>query len=260
MFHHRIDRETPTYVLFHWLLLSFLAGSINSGGLLACGRFVSHMTGFYTLFGQSAAHWTWDEAIGLLSIPLYFLLGTMISAYLVERPIHRGREPHYVLVMNLVFGCLVLASVLGACGWFGTFGETHLKAEYFLLALLCMASGLQNAAVSSASGHSVRTTHMTGNTTDLGIGIVRVWSIQKHTAHYEDEARAAWLRAGIILAFALGSAVGAVLFIQFHYLGFLLPAALALYTAMHEAVAARRLGGKGQGSYVLVPPHRGPRQ
>jgi uncharacterized membrane protein YoaK (UPF0700 family) len=256
MFHHRIDRETPTYVILHWLLLSFLAGNINSGGLLASGRFVSHMTGFYTLFGQSAALWRWEEAVGLLSIPLYFLLGAMISAYLVERPIHRGREPHYVLVMSLVFACLLFATVLGQAGWFGSFGETHLKIDYVLLALLCMASGLQNTAVSCASGHTVRISHMTGNTTDLGIGIVRAMSIRRHTALHEDEVRAAWLRAGIIGAFAVGSAAGAVLFLRYRFLGFLLPAGLALYTAVHEAVAYRSARpGRDTRSYVLLPAH-----
>ena len=80
MFHHRIDRDTPAVVILHWLLLSFLGGSVNSGGLLACGKFVSHVTGFYTLFGQSAASMSWDAALGLFSIPVYFLGGVMISA------------------------------------------------------------------------------------------------------------------------------------------------------------------------------------
>lgn len=241
MFHHKIDRDTPSIVIFHWLLLSFLAGNINSGGLLACGRFVSHMTGFYTLFGQSAARWTWDEALGLLSIPLYFLSGVMISAYLVERPIHRGLKPNYVLVMSLAFACLLAAAIFGNSGWFGDFGETHLKRDYLLLALLCMASGLQNAAVSCSSGHSVRVTHMTGNTTDLGIGIVRVLSLQKGVGHRDDELRATWLRAGIIGAFALGSAAGAALFLQFRFLGFLLPASIAFYVTIREAILSRRL-------------------
>src|SRR5271154_2495994 len=103
MFHHRIDRSTPPLAIFHWLLLTFLAGNVNSGGLLACGRFVSHMTGFYTLFGQNAASLTWDAALGLLSIPFYFLIGVMVSAYFVERPVHQGKKSHYGFVMGLVF-------------------------------------------------------------------------------------------------------------------------------------------------------------
>ncbi len=197
------------------------------------------MTGFYTLFGEHAARTSWDEAIGLLSIPLYFLFGVMTSAYLVDRPVHLGKKPHYVIVMSLAFVCLLSAAIFGNFGWFGRFGETHLRSDYFLLALLCMASGLMNAAVSCASGHSVRITHMTGNTTDLGIGIVRVLSLRKGTTLREDERRAAWLRFGIIGSFAFGSMVGASLFLRYQYLGFLLPAALALYTAGHEGFTHR---------------------
>jgi len=253
MFHHRIDRETPGVVIFHWLLLSFLAGSVNAGGLLACGRFVSHMTGFYTLFGESAANLTWDGAIGLLSIPLCFLIGVMVSAFLVERPIHRGEKPHYILVMSLVFICLSLAAVLGNLGYFGRFGETHLKSEYLLLALLCVASGLQNSAVSVASGHTVRTTHMTGNTTDLGIGIVRTMCLKRNTGAHEDEVRAVGLRTGIIASFAAGSAIGAALFIRFHYYGFFLPAGIALYTLIWEAYFNHRAIDKGISTLVFIP-------
>jgi uncharacterized membrane protein YoaK (UPF0700 family) len=257
MFHHRIDRDTPTFVIMHWLLLSFMAGNINAGGLLACGRFVSHMTGFYTLFGQSVAQWRWDEALGMATIPLYFLAGSMISAYLVERPIHQGKRAHYVTVMLLTSACLFLPAILGTSGvMMGDFGgTTHLRPNYVLLALLCLASGLENAAVSCASGHSVRITHMTGNTTDLGIGIVRIFSLRKYTAHHGDEVKAAWLRFGIITAFSVGSAAGAVLFLRYEYGGFLLPAVLALYTAIHEAVAWRHVKHQrpGRGSYVRPP-------
>jgi uncharacterized membrane protein YoaK (UPF0700 family) len=253
MFHHKIDRDTPRVVVFHWLLLSFLGGNVNSGGLLACGRFVSHVTGFYTLFGQGAATLSWDVALGFLSIPIYFLAGVMISAYLVEKPIHRGQKPHYVLVMGLVCTCLSLVAIMGHLGTFGVFGDTHLKSSYLFIALLCMASGLQNGAVSIASGHTVRITHMTGNTTDLGIGIVRAFFMRKNTGAHADEVRAVRLRTGIISAFALGSAVGAVLFLQFHYDGFFLPAAIALYTLIWESYFNRRRTDGGVNTLVFIP-------
>jgi uncharacterized membrane protein YoaK (UPF0700 family) len=155
--------------------------------------------------------------------------------------------------MNLVFICLTLAAVLGGLGFFGTFGETDLQTEYVLIALLCTASGLQNSAVSVASGHTVRTTHMTGNTTDLGIGIVRVWSLKKHTASYDDEVRAAGLRGGIITAFSLGAAVSGALFMRLHYVGFLFPAAIALYTLIWEDYFNRRNPDKGVSTLVFIP-------
>lgn len=204
---------------------------------------VSHEVGRFDLgdiysFNGSMFYHKIDRATPRLVIFHWLLLS--FPAYLVERPLHRGKKPYYALVMSCSFLCLVLAIVFGSNGWFGSFGETHLKSDYLLLALLCMASGLQNAAVSCSSRHSIRISHMTGNTTDLGIGIVRVLLLEKNTPQYDDERSATWLRAGIIGAFVLGSAAGAVLFIHFHYFGFLLPASLALYITLYEVVISRK--------------------
>jgi uncharacterized membrane protein YoaK (UPF0700 family) len=253
MFHHKIDRETPHVVIFHWLLLSFVGGNLNSGGLLAYGKFVSHVTGFYTLFGQSVADLRWDSAFGMLSIPLYFLIGVMVAAFLVERPIHRKEAPHYILVMALVCLCLSGIIILGHLGAFGAFGETRFKTVYLSISLLAMASGLQNGAVSVASGHTVRIMHMTGNTTDLGIGIVRTLCMSKHSLAHADEVRAMKLRAGIIAAFATGSVAGAALFVRYRYDGFLLPAGICLYTLIWEAYFNRRTKRNGVNTLVFIP-------
>src|SRR5947209_3096681 len=112
MFKHEINKDITWIVLFHWSMLAFSGGAINAGGFLACGRFVSHVTGFGTLFGVEAANGRWDIAIGILSVPFFFLMGAMISAYLIDRPFHRGRKPHYAAVMSLAAFCLVAAALL----------------------------------------------------------------------------------------------------------------------------------------------------
>lgn len=239
MFRHRLHKATRFRTHFDWFLLSFLAGSVNAGGFLAAHRFVSHVTGFATLFGVAAANRHWDQALGLLSIPVYFLLGAMVSAVLVDRNVHRGRRPHYALVMTLVASCLLAAALGGHLGYFGEFGsEPRLRQQYILLALLCGASGLQNAAVSTASGMTIRTTHLTGLTTDLGTGLVRAFS---NPSVYDAEIRAAQYRIGTIVSFGLGSAVGAWIYLAYSYLGFLLPAALALFCVFEALSPARRL-------------------
>jgi uncharacterized membrane protein YoaK (UPF0700 family) len=232
---HRIDRNTSRSVVFHWLLVCFLAAMVNVGGVLTCGHFVSHMSGFYMVFGQHVATITWDTIASLASIPFFFFVGVMISAYLCARPAQQGRKPHYIISMGLVLVCLCLAATLGSMGYFGEFGETQLRTEYLLIALLCMASGIQNGAGSIATANAVRSTHMTGTTTDLAIGVVRIWAIEKNTDAYHNETRAIVLRGGSILAFVLGAAIGAELFIRFHYLGFLFPAVLVLYVMIYAS-------------------------
>ncbi len=241
MFDHSLHDRPGRVARFHWLLLAFLAGSVNAGGYIACGRFVSHVTGFATLFGLDAATGRWDDALGILSVPLYFLMGVMISAYLIDRPYRRGKKPHYATVMSCVALCLILVAVLGQGNAFGVFGEpAHLRRDYFLLALLCAASGLQNAAITTATGATVRTTHLTGLTTDLGIGIIRAISVNPLDPAEKEKINAEWkaarFRVGTIGAFGMGSALGAVLYLRFAYMGFMLPAAIAIYFVIVAAL------------------------
>lgn len=215
---------------FNWFLLSFLAGNVNAGGYLACSRFVTHVTGFATLFGMEAGTGNIRGAFGIMSVPLFFLVGAMISAYFVDRRFHQGEKPRYVIVMGLVATCLLLAVFLGSRGVFGPFGNaTRLREDYILLALLCTASGLQNAAVTTSTGFAVRTTHLTGITTDLAIGLVRAQSVSRDTQTYVTEMRNNWLRIGTIASFMFGSVVGVLVFMRHGYNGFFLPAGIALY-------------------------------
>lgn len=227
MFKHRVDEDTPISVFLKWYILSFIAGNVNAGGLVAAGSFVSHVTGFATLFGVQIANRNWDQAIGILTVPAFFLTGAMTSAYLVDHQEHHGRRPHYDWVMLLVFMCLILVALLGGVRAFGVFNRSiNLKEDYVLLALLCLASGLENAAITTASGGTVRATHMTGITTDLGVGLVRVLG---STRPRKRERQANWVRMGTLVSFIGGSVVGAILFVNVGYFGFLLPAALAFY-------------------------------
>ncbi|HRK07453.1 MAG TPA: YoaK family protein [Pseudobdellovibrionaceae bacterium] len=238
MFRHRVSDQLDLRTVAHWLLLCFVAGNVNSGGYLACHRFVSHVTGFATLAGIEAAEMRWLDALGVITVPIYFLFGVMISAYFVDRRLHEGRSPRYALVMGLASLCLFVSAGVGVAGWWGEFGHSLvISRDYFLLALLCMASGLQNAALTSSSGSTLRTTHLTGATTDLGIGLVRWWALPSQDARRETEKRVAVLRLGSILSFMLGSTVGAFVYLRWQYAGFFLPALLGLYVT---SIAARQ--------------------
>src|SRR4051812_40960898 len=89
-------------LLTRWFLLAFGSGAVNTGGFLACGRFVSHVTGFATLFGMNIARWQWLEAVSVFTVPLYFLLGSMFSAWMVDRRIQQGQNPFYALPLVVI--------------------------------------------------------------------------------------------------------------------------------------------------------------
>ena len=244
MFEHRLNEQAGIKIILYWFLLSFNGGFINAGGFLATGRFVSHVTGFATLFGVSAVGHRYDSALGILSVPFFFMAGAFLAGMLIDRPIHQGKKPHFDYVMGLSAICLFLAASGGELAQFGTFGgEFKLKQSYALMSLLCLACGLQNGAITSSSGSSVRTTHLTGLTTDLGLGIAKIFSHLHHPHALKNEIHINQLRVGTIVSFVIGSAVGAYFFVQFGYWGFMLPAIIACYATYH-------------GRKVKTVPHR----
>lgn len=231
MFQHKITEQAEMRTYLDWFLMAFLAGYINAGGFLSCARFVSHITGFATLSGISFAHMDFLEAIGALVIPLFFLGGVMVSGFLTERNITtEKRGLKYAPVMRYVGLILICVSFAGYFNFFGPFGTpAEIEHDFILLALLCAACGLQNAAITSASGATVRTTHLTGLMTDLGLGIIRAEVHKLSPENRVHERRANIVRVATIVSFTLGSVVGAILFVKLKYLGFLPASLLAFY-------------------------------
>ena len=234
MYRSRLDQYPNRRAILHWFLLAFNGGCINAGAFLTTGRFVTHVTGFATLFGVDLANRDIDVAVSMLSIPVFFLLGATIAGLLIDGSIHFKRKPHYDYVMGLCSLCLFAAGLAGQTEQFGSFGlPFHLNEKYVLLALLCTASGLQNGALTTSSGSSVRTTHMTGLTTDLGLGLARMMTFTPHDDVYRRERVANLLRVGTVLSFIVGSEVGAILFVALGYGAFLVPGVIAAYAAWH---------------------------
>ena len=207
-----------------WMILAFQGGLLNMGGLLACHSFVSHVTGFATLFGYELNREHFKAAAGMLLVPFFFLLGAMLSGFLVDLHLQMHKKPKYHIVFGVLLLLMLLVVVGGFNGYFGVFGNSmETTGDYTLLVLLCLVCGVQNGLVTLVSKSIVRTTHLTGLTTDLGIGIVRVLNRRRIHLKNRDEVYANLMRAGIIAFFILGSATGVGLFQRLAYRGFLLP-------------------------------------
>lgn len=210
-----------------WSTMAFMAGSVNAGGFLACGRFVSHVTGFSTQFGIDMAERPFMEALAVLAVPFFFFFGSALSGYLVDIRIQNKKPPLYPVVMLLVSVLLTLCAFGGGqASYFGEFGTNITPHFYHLLAALCLVCGLINATVTSAYGAIIRTTHLTGITTDLGIGIVRILSRTHNQTSRQNEIRATRMRIGIIAAFTAGATLSTSVYLRYQYWGFLIPAGI----------------------------------
>lgn len=208
-----------------WMTMAFQAGLLNMGGFLACHHFVSHVTGFATMFGKEVSHLRFESALEMALVPLFFFFGAMISGQLVDLRLKQHKKPRYYLTFGAMFFATLFVLVVGETGYFGEFGDPSLSfREIVLLVILCLICGIQNGTVTSVSRAIVRTTHLTGILTDLGIGVVRVLNRQKMNIDISDEIKANYMRFGIISFFVTGSVIGAFVFERFGYLGFILPA------------------------------------
>lgn len=209
---------------FTWALLAFQSGWVNTGAFLALHIFVSHITGFSAHLGVELERESFVRALYFLTVPLFFLLGAFFSSLFTEIRKRRNQPPVYIQILSSLSSIFTLVTVLGAVGYFGKFGVGFdAFHDFIFLSLLAFSCGAQNAMFTHYSSSIIRTTHLTGITTDLGIGIAKHF-----VAGDENEKKFNKIRIDLILSFLSGSIVAAFVFPLVEYWGFLLPALLSL--------------------------------
>ncbi len=235
MFTKDANAEVDTYTLFHWLLMIGSAGVMNAVAFIGLGTFATHVTGFATLFGVHAAHFEWGNAAAALAVPLFFLGGSIISGLCVEARVRQGKEPYYDYVMYMCSALLLIACIIGNVKEFDP-GQNglHLKKNFILLSMICLSSGLLNAVLSYSSHSTLRITHLTGVTTDLGRGIAELISLRTlSAANIRKEVKVNLQRGLTVLAFAAGSLAGALLYRVVDFSVLILPAVYFAYSGNH---------------------------
>jgi uncharacterized membrane protein YoaK (UPF0700 family) len=206
-------------------MLAFASGSVNAIAFVACERFVTHVTGTATEVGIQFARL--GVLIDFTIVLACFVAGAMVSAMLINGRAHRGKHPLYTLPLVMVSVATAAVAFAGHAGWLGEFGGPVDEAgDFVFLSVLSFASGLQNAAVATGTGLLVRTTHLTGPATDLGIHLVEL--VYATGADRQNAVRHAFLRGGKIAAFISGAAVGVWLAHRFHYLALVVPSVIVL--------------------------------
>ena len=201
-------------------MLAFAAGMVDVSGYLGLKQFTSHMTGITATLAAAAG----TDAPALLAhtavILLSFLSGAAVCALLVNFARRRGRESLFALPLFLE------ALLLGAVGV--TRGQSHVL---LLLGVLAFAMGLQNAIITKISDAEIRTTHLTGMVTDIGIEIGRALYLSRNP--FQEPIRAHRERIGMLVllvgSFFAGGLLGAITFPRFGFVTFV-PLAMVLAT------------------------------
>jgi uncharacterized membrane protein YoaK (UPF0700 family) len=196
--------------------LAFIAGAANAGGFLAVGQYTSHMTGIVSTMADSFAlgeFWLAGAAVVAL---VFFLAGAATTAVLINWARRRHLRSQYALSLLLEAALLLVFGLAGA--FLADLKELLAPATVLLL---CFIMGLQNAVMSKITHSEIRTTHITGTITDIGIELGKLvyWNDPGSSA---PPVRANSERLRMLLALAgsffLGGLLGAWGFKGFGYL------------------------------------------
>ena len=234
-----------------WLAgyLACVGGFVNSSGFVLIGMFTSHVTGNVGRLANDAASGQYAAALAALSLVLCFFAGAFIASGIVESRVLGGASSRaYALALALETSLLLLFTLLS---YVSTSNQP--RARDAEAALLCAAMGLQNALVSRLSGAVVRTTHLTGVVTDLGIESARwfrFWRrslseatrLQLVLGRNPAERPAApkvLLLATIAASFLAGASSGAYAAVRWHHAAMLIAALAVAASAVYALLSAR---------------------
>jgi uncharacterized membrane protein YoaK (UPF0700 family) len=218
------QQRTATANFHLGVLLAFVAGALNAGGFLAIGQYTSHMTGIVS----SAAD---NLILGNISLTVAaglslfsFMAGAATTALLVNYARRSSAKNIYSAPLQLEAALLLAFGIVGA-----TLRHHEIISISLTAILLCFTMGLQNALITKISNAEIRTTHITGLVTDIGIELGKLiyWNKSRDAPGYAVLANRARLRvhAALVLSFFIGGVTGAL---GFKHAGFSSSILLAL--------------------------------
>ena len=216
-------QRTPENNVRLGVTLSFVAGATNAGGFLAVGQYTSHMTGVLSSVADSVVLGQAALALAGLAALMAFTLGAMTTAWMVNWGLRRQLQSAYGRPL------LLEAALLLVFGVFGT--GIDFFAPLFMpltVLILCFIMGLQNAVITKISHSEIRTTHITGLLTDLGIELGKLFYINRLTRDslVKGNRQKIRLHASLIGSFFLGGLMGAL---GFKHIGFISTLPLAVF-------------------------------
>ncbi|MCC7387504.1 MAG: DUF1275 family protein [Phycisphaerales bacterium] len=201
--------------------LAWVAGYTNILTVITCGTVTSHLSGTASNLGRQVAEGSWSLAWFSFLLLVAFVLGAMASGALTELGRRRGWESIYVLP-------IAVEAVLLAAFAVGVEVHDHGTRQsgvplYWLTGIASCAMGLQNGTITRISSGVVRTTHITGVLTDLGLETTQflLWARDRgrdsppvpprsllRSASVHPTARRLALLASIVGSFAVGGGLG----------------------------------------------------
>jgi len=191
-------------------LTAFTAGTINIASLLIFLNFTSNITGHYAILSAEISKGNWGQ-VGIVAAWIFlFFIGNFISNFIVINVTRFNQYLAHALPILLQISCLIFVGYYGNNFYSGGKAETET-----LVAVMLFCTGLQNGLTASISNFAIKTTHLTGTTTDLGV----LFSMFTQRKYRKNKALVG--RAKVLLVIVFTYVLGAVFAgITYYYLKF----------------------------------------
>ncbi len=203
MFRHKGKTRTLKHNLRIASLLSFVAGIVNVAGFLAVQRLTTNVTGHFAFFVDEIFKLNFWQGFSYFLYIFFFFLGSFVSNLLVE--IISKTSDRLIYIIPIIIESTILF-------YLAVFGQFLIAQNPDLVAYsLLFAMGLQNSLVTTISNAAVRTTHLTGLFTDLGIELSQLL-FYKQKDQKDKLYSSIKLRLTIIAFFFIGGLLGGVFY------------------------------------------------
>ena len=221
--------KLPRWVEIGGFFLALNAGFVNAVGLLGFKhQAVSHLTGTSTFLSLVLANQNLQDALHLLLVMLSFIIGASYSGLIIgNTALKLGRRYSVALITE----SLLLYISMQYLNYGSSVGHFFASA----------ACGLQNAMTSTYSGAIVRTTHVSGLFTDLGVALGLRVRGQKA------DKRKVVLYLTLITGFVVGGTAGSMCFVQYQFSAMLVPSVITALIALSYWLFLHGKSGQNHG-------------
>jgi uncharacterized membrane protein YoaK (UPF0700 family) len=226
---HKGKSRTYLHNLRLAAILSFIAGLVNISGVLSVNILTTNVTGHFAFFAEQVFYKNYPAAVAFLIYILCFLLGAFTSNALIEISSRIKPTASHAAAMLIEVGILAIVGIWGSSEGFLWFGPRAMACT------LLFAMGLQNALVTQVSQAVVRTTHLTGIFTDLGIELSQLFFYRQPEEKHKLR-KSIWLRFTIIGCFFTGCVVGGLSYQHFQLKTLLLAAAFLVFALFYDNI------------------------
>jgi uncharacterized membrane protein YoaK (UPF0700 family) len=216
-------------------LLSLVAGIVNVVGFLSVKRLTTNVTGHFAFFLDEVFKLHYSESLTYFLFIFFFFLGSFVSSLLVE--IISRKNVQLIYVIPTIIECVILFVI-------AFFGQSLIANYSNIIAFsLLFAMGLQNSLVTRISGAIVRTTHLTGLFTDLGIELSQLFFYKEKEPKVKLVSTIK-LRLRIIAYFFTGGILGGVFYSYYQLYVLIIPASLLIIGLIYDNIKFRILNWK----------------